>query len=109
MRYELISILVSPPALRPVYPLQTVNGWLFHAARAPTKRQCENILTTKVQPAKPQAAESLLSRDPTKWTHYAQPEGAVIMDQVTSNGAESTMNMIGHEVRRCAGPCSLSL
>ena len=106
MRYELMSILVSPSALRTVCPSQTVNGWLFQAARAPTQLQCENILQTKMKPFKPLAFESLMKRDPKQWAHWAQPLGAAIMDQVTSNGAESTMNMIGPAVRRYAGLCS---
>ena len=98
-----MSILVSPPALLTVCPSQTVNGWLFQAARAPTQLQCENILQTKMKPFKPLAFESLMKRDPKQWAHWAQPLGAAIMDQVTSNCAESTMNMIGHAVRRYAG------
>ena len=101
-----MSILVSPPALRTVCPSQTVNGWLFQAARAPTQLQCENILLTQMKPFKPQAFESLVKRDPKQWAHWAQPLGTAIMDQVTSNGAESTMNMIGPAVRRYAGLCS---
>ena len=58
--------------------------------------QCENILKTKMKPLKPLAFECLMKRDPKQWAHWAQPLGAAIMDQVTSNGAESTMNMIGN-------------
>jgi hypothetical protein len=57
-----------------------------------------NLLTTFVKPTKPLAFDSLVKRAPSQWTHWAQPPDTVIMDQVTSNGAESTMNMIGHEV-----------
>ena len=90
MRYELMSILVSPPALLTVCPSQTVNGWLSQAARVPTQLRCENILKTKMKPFKSQAFESLMKRDPKQWAHWAQPLGAPIMDQVTSNGTSRT-------------------
>ena len=91
-----MSILVSPPALLTVCPSQTVNGWLSQAARVPTQLRCENILKTKMKPFKPLAFESLMKRDPKQWAHWAQPLGAAIMDQVTSNDVESTVNMIGN-------------
>ena len=63
---------------------------LFQAARANTQLQCENILKTKMKPFKSQAFESLMKRDPKQWAHWAQPLGAAIMDQVTSNGTSRT-------------------
>jgi len=57
-----------------------------------------------MKPFKPQAYAALMKRDPKQWAHWAQPLEVVCMDQVTSNGAESTMNSIGHAVRRYAGP-----
>ena len=86
-----------------VYPSQTVNSWLFAAARTPSQRQCVATLDKYMKPFKPQAYASLMARDPKQWAHWAQPLEVVCADQVTSNGAESTMNMIGHAVRRYAG------
>lgn len=112
--YELTSIFDSPPTLRTllcvpnpshccVYPSQTVNSWLFAAARTPSERQCVAILDKYMKPLKPQAYASLMARDPKQWAHWAQPLEVVCADQVTNNSAESTMNMIGHAVRRYGG------
>jgi len=78
---------------------QDINGWLFHAARCPTKQGCLKILEQKMKPTKPAAFESLMKKPLRLWAHCGQPPNTVIMDQTTTNGAESTMNMIGKQVR----------
>eukprot|EP00752_Nemacystus_decipiens_P013035 g11532.t1 len=79
---------------------ETVNSWLFAAARTPSERQCMAILDKYMKPLKPQAYASLMARDPKQWAHWAQPLEVVCADQVTNNSAESTMNMIGHPARK---------
>lgn len=78
---------------------QAVNGWIFHAARAPTKQKFVDIMENNVKPSKPQAFEALMASDLTKWAFHAGPPDRVIGDQTTSNPVEQNMNMVGALVR----------
>lgn len=84
--------------------MQVVNVAIFEAARAPKRSICDKILEKRVKPYKRQAFDQLVARDAASWTHHASAQHTVILDQVTSNVAESTMHMVGAEVSdaRCA-------
>lgn len=91
----------SPGGLPLVFtrrPPQTVNGWIFHAARAPNETQFENIMEINVKPFKPAAYDALMAFDRKRWAHHAGPADTVIGDQTTSNPVEQNMSMIGAEV-----------
>lgn len=77
---------------------QTVNSAIFEAARAPTKSGFNAIMDKRVKPFKPAAFAQLIARNHATWTHYASAQDTVILDQVTSNPAESTMHMVGAAV-----------
>lgn len=47
----------------------------------------------------PSNYEALMSKPLHKWAHHAAPKDLVLLDTVTSNNAESTIAMIGSEVR----------
>ena len=74
---------------------QTVNTAIFEAARAPKKSSFTSIMDKRVKPFKPVAYEQLMQREHATWTHYASAQDTAILDQVTSNAAESTMHMVG--------------
>lgn len=78
--------------------MQVVNVAIFEAARAPKRSICDKILEKRVKPYKRQAFDQLVARDAASWTHHASAQHTVILDQVTSNVAESTMHMVGAEV-----------
>lgn len=77
---------------------QTVNTAIFQAARVAKKSGFTAIMDKQVKPFKPAAYEQLMDRDHATWTHYACAQDTVILDQVTSNHAESTMHMVGAAV-----------
>ena len=88
--------------LLPLSVVQEANGWLFHAARAPSTAQCDAILKQHVLPTKPKVYEEMVQRPRSQWAHSGGPADTVIADQVTSNVAESTMSQVGGEVRQAA-------
>lgn len=77
---------------------QVVNGWVYHASRAPNQVKFNEIMEEKVKPTKPLAYEALMRLDLKRWTHHAGPQDTVIADQTTSNPVEQTMSMIGKNV-----------
>lgn len=77
---------------------QTVNNWLYHAARAPTYNAFIAIMDKEVLPFKPLAYAAMMAHPRERWTHHAGPEDTVIADQTTSNPVEQNMNMVGPEV-----------
>ena len=79
------------------YP-QNVNGWIYHASRAPIKVKFSEIMEQQVKPTKPLVYEALMGLDPKRWTHHAGRQDTVIADQTTSNPVEQNMSMIGNEV-----------
>ncbi|CAM9953116.1 unnamed protein product, partial [Pylaiella littoralis] len=81
-------------------PPQTVNGWIFHAARAPNETQFENIMEINLKPFKPAAYNALMAFDRKRSAHHAGPADTVIGDQTTSNPVEQNMSMIGAEARK---------
>lgn len=80
-------------------PVQTVNGWVFHAAKANNEQQFLDIMETKVKPTKPIAYAGLMALPRERWAFYAGPSDTVIGDQTTSNPVEQNMSMVGAEVR----------
>ncbi|CAM9210391.1 unnamed protein product, partial [Laminaria digitata] len=77
-----------------------VNGWIYHASRAPTKVKFSEIMEQQVKPTKPLVYEALMGLDPKRWTHHAGRQDTVIADQTTSNPVEKNMSMIGNEARK---------
>ena len=77
---------------------QSVNTAIFQAARAAKKSVFTSIMDNRVKPLKHLAYEQLMKRDLGTWTHHASDQDTVILDQVTSNPAESTMHMVGARV-----------
>ena len=80
----------------------SVNTAIFQAARAAKKSVFTSIMDNRVKPFKHLAYEQLMKRDLGTWTHHASAQDTVILDQVTSNPAESTMHMVG-------APCEYSV
>ena len=70
---------------------------IYNAAKAPTK-ELFNELLKHFQAEKPKEYSTLMGIPIESWTHHATPGHHVVLDQVTSNLAESTMNMIGQKV-----------
>lgn len=78
--------------------VQVHSDSVYLAAKAPTEKLFEALL----QPLKrdiPKAYDQLMTIPRELWTHHKTNADHVVFDQVTSNLAESTINMIGKEVR----------
>ncbi|CAM9577734.1 unnamed protein product [Pylaiella littoralis] len=72
---------------------------VFTAARAPSKAQFDSFMR-RVQSEKPGTFNHLMSAVPlSQWTHHACKQDTRIGYTVTSNNAESLINMVGAEVR----------
>lgn len=77
---------------------QTVNGWIYQAAREPNRGKFIKTMEDHVKPTKPLAYASLMGLDLACWTHHAGPQDTAIADQTTSNPVEQNMSMIGADV-----------
>lgn len=64
------------------------------AARAPKGSGFHVIMDKRMKPFKPVAFAQLIDRDHATWTSYASAQDTVILEQVTSNPAESIMHMV---------------
>ena len=83
------------PRFHPL-PKKIHSDAIYNAAKAPTK-ELFNELLKQFKEAKPKDYTTLME-NPVEWTHHATPGHHVVLDQVTSNLAESTINMIGQKV-----------
>lgn len=70
---------------------------IFEAAKAPSISLFTELMAP-VMVAKPTSYEALMKIPTPHWTHHATCAGNVVLDQVTSHLAESTMNMVDSEV-----------
>lgn len=76
---------------------QVCNSQIFNAAKAPTRSAFDREMAT-VKERKPASFEAIMKIPLEKWTNHASSQDTVILDQVTSNLAEATMNMVGAQV-----------
>lgn len=81
------------------YSWQDLLHNVYNAARAPTRAHFDSYMR-RVQELKPATYAHLMTVLPlSSWTHHAGKQGTRIGDTVTSNNAESVINMVGAEVR----------
>lgn len=91
-----VTHLAEPPALTRFCASQTNFEHIFNAARAPSKNACDYYLN-KVKANNPPAYEKWMEVDPKLWAYYTRRNNRV-WDQVTTNMAETSNNMIGAAV-----------